>query len=91
MSSVAVSIRQLRNETPRVIELIESGVEVTLTNNGTPIAEIRPVGAGRMNPGQRFVDRIAVIRGEAYDSGLADVLAAEKSAALGAQKSDRWG
>jgi prevent-host-death family protein len=40
-----VGVRELRNETSRVIEAVRAGERVTLTVRGEPIAEIVPHGA----------------------------------------------
>jgi prevent-host-death family protein len=88
--AIEVPIRQLRNETARVIELVESGTDVVLTSNGVPIAEIRPISAARSNRGARFLERVAAVRGVPYDSGLTAQLADDKAAAIAAQGVDRW-
>jgi len=37
-----VSVRELRNDTARVISVIEAGTPVTLTVHGRPVADIVP-------------------------------------------------
>lgn len=44
MSHVRVGIRELRNDTARVIDAVRSGERVTLTSHGEPIADIVPHG-----------------------------------------------
>jgi prevent-host-death family protein len=39
-----VSIRELRNAGGEVIERVEHGEVVTITRDGRPVAELRPVG-----------------------------------------------
>jgi prevent-host-death family protein len=38
----AVSIRELRNHTARVVDLVRSGERVSLTARGVPVADIVP-------------------------------------------------
>lgn len=40
-----VSVRELRNDTARVIEAVRAGERVTLTVRGEPVADIVPHGA----------------------------------------------
>lgn len=42
-----VGVRELRNETARVIDAVRAGERVTLTSNGEPIADIVPHGGRR--------------------------------------------
>lgn len=41
--SVSVSIRDLRNDGGRVLDRVESGEIITITRNGRPVAELRPL------------------------------------------------
>lgn len=38
-----VSVRDLRNEGGRVLDRVERGETVTITRNGRPVAELRPL------------------------------------------------
>lgn len=38
-----VSIRDLRNQGGKIVDRVEAGEEVTITCNGRPVAELRPV------------------------------------------------
>lgn len=40
-----IGVRELRNETTRVIDAVRSGERVTLTVHGEPVADIVPHGA----------------------------------------------
>jgi prevent-host-death family protein len=40
-----VSIRDLRNHGGEVIDRVQAGERVTITRDGRPVAELRPVGA----------------------------------------------
>jgi prevent-host-death family protein len=39
-----VPSRELRNDTAGVLRRVEAGEEITVTVNGRPVAELRPVG-----------------------------------------------
>lgn len=41
--SVSVSIRDLRNDGGRVLDRVERGEIITITRNGRPVAELRPL------------------------------------------------
>jgi prevent-host-death family protein len=38
-----VSIRELRNHGGEVIDRVEAGEQITITRNGRPVAELRPL------------------------------------------------
>ncbi len=44
MSHVDIGVRDLRNNTSRVIDAVKAGERVTLTVNGEPVADIVPHG-----------------------------------------------
>ncbi len=44
MSRMNVGVRDLRNDTARVIDAVRAGERVTLTVNGEPVADIVPHG-----------------------------------------------
>jgi prevent-host-death family protein len=48
-----IAQRELRNDNARVIEAVTAGETFVVTRNGEPVAELRPVKAGR----RRFVSR----------------------------------
>ena len=62
-SSQHITQRQLRNDSAVVLRAVESGETFIITNNGRPVAEIRPIhkdpfdgiGVQRAIPGARFV------------------------------------
>lgn len=43
-----VSIRELRNHGGDVVDRVEAGERVIVTRSGRPVAELRPVRAGRL-------------------------------------------
>ncbi|MCZ8132973.1 MAG: type II toxin-antitoxin system prevent-host-death family antitoxin [Steroidobacteraceae bacterium] len=45
-----VSQRELRNDSGAVLREVESGRSVIITRNGTPVAELRPLGPRRFVP-----------------------------------------
>lgn len=59
-----ISQRELRNESGAVLRAVEAGESFIITNNGRPVAELRPISndplAGltvrRARPGARFAD-----------------------------------
>ena len=64
-----VSVRELRNDTARVIAAVEAGTPVTLTVHGRPVADIVP------RQGRRERRPSAVVYGELDElAALADEL-----------------
>jgi prevent-host-death family protein len=49
-----ISQRELRNDSGRVLREVQAGQTLTVTRNGTPIAELRPI------PPRRFVPRSTI-------------------------------
>lgn len=45
--------RELRNDNAKVMEAVSAGQSFVVTRNGEPVAELRPVRAGR----RRFISR----------------------------------
>ncbi len=45
-----ISQRELRNDSAAVLREVQSGRRLTVTRNGVPVAELRPVAAGRFVP-----------------------------------------
>ena len=45
-----VTERQLRNDAAAILRQVEAGDHVTVTRNGTPVAELRPLAACRFVP-----------------------------------------
>jgi prevent-host-death family protein len=56
-----IAQRELRNDNARVIDAVTSGETFIVTRNGEPVAELRPLRAGR----RRFIsrDEVAVLAG----------------------------
>lgn len=82
MATVEYGIRDLRNHTRVVLESVEKGDTVFLTNRGVRVAELKPVE--RRRPIDVLIDKAAAIsRG---DSGAFDELIADKEADLDAQR-----
>lgn len=50
--------RELRNENAKVIEAVTSGQTFVITRNGEPVAELRPIRAGR----RTFVTRDEIVK-----------------------------
>ena len=59
-----ISQRQFRNESGAVLRAVEAGESFIITNNGRPVAELRPISADplaglkvrRAKPGARFAN-----------------------------------
>ncbi|HSY14557.1 MAG TPA: type II toxin-antitoxin system prevent-host-death family antitoxin [Jatrophihabitantaceae bacterium] len=51
-----IAQRELRNENAKVIEAVAAGETFVVTRNGEPVAELRPLDAGRRN----FISRAEV-------------------------------
>lgn len=72
MSTIAS--RDLRNHTADVLRQVSGGTHVTITVNGLPVAEIRPVRSAR----KQFLsqaDLIEIMTARQADAGLRDDLA----------------
>jgi prevent-host-death family protein len=52
--SRTITQRELRNDSASVLRDVQGGQTITVTRNGTPIAELRPI------PPRRFVPRAAI-------------------------------
>ena len=59
-----ISQRQFRNESGAILRAVEAGESFIITNNGRPVAELRPISADplaglkvrRAKPGARFAN-----------------------------------
>jgi len=74
-----VAARDLRNHTADVLRQVSGGTHVTITVNGTPVAEISPVRSARKQFLSR-ADLIEIITLRQADAGLRndlDVLAGD--------------
>ena len=45
-----ITQRQLRNDAGAILREVQEGEHLTVTRNGTPVAELRPVAARRFVP-----------------------------------------
>ncbi len=45
-----ITQRELRNDSGAVLRSVEAGDVIIVTRNGTPVAELRPVGRRRLVP-----------------------------------------
>ena len=52
-----IAQRELRNENAKVIEAVTAGETFVVTRNGEPVAELRPIRAGR----RTFITRDEVV------------------------------
>jgi prevent-host-death family protein len=50
----AITQREFRNDSARVLREVQAGETMVVTRNGVPVAELRPV------PARRFVPRAAI-------------------------------
>lgn len=71
----SVASRDLRNHTADVLRQVAEGARVTVTVNGTPVAEIGPV-RGMRRASMSKTDLIVLLANHQADSGLRDDLAA---------------
>jgi prevent-host-death family protein len=74
---VDVSVRDLRNETARVIAAVEAGTPVTLTVHGRPVADIVPRRERRERRPSEVVygelDQLAALAQQLGVSGRSDL------------------
>ena len=76
-----ISQRQLRNDSGAILRAVQEGARYIVTNNGTPVAELRPIQpdplAGltvrRARPGARFRD-IVPQQGRSDETALESLL-----------------
>ena len=57
MVSRTIPQRELRNQNARIIDAVANGASFTITRNGEPVAELRPVARGRR---RQFVPRAEI-------------------------------
>ncbi len=55
--SRTIAQRELRNENAKVIDAVTAGESFVITRNGEPVAELRPIRAGR----RTFISRADVV------------------------------
>lgn len=55
-----ISQRELRNDSAAVLREVESGQTLIITRNGTPVAELRPLGPRRFVPRERLAQAARV-------------------------------
>jgi len=51
-----ITQRELRNDSAAVLREVQGGTTITVTRNGTPVAELRPIGARRFVPRSAIAD-----------------------------------
>ena len=73
MSTIAA--RDLRNHTAEVLRRVASGARVTITQHGTPVAELGPVASARPQSLRR-ADLLKILAEAQADAGLRDDLTA---------------
>ena len=70
-----VASRDLRNHTAEILRKVADGDRVTITVNGTPVAELAPVATSR-RPSMPRRELVTVLARHQADAGLSDDLAA---------------
>ena len=81
MATKTISHRELRNESGRILREVQEGQSFVITNNGEPVATLRPIGANPLAgmrheprvPGSRFQD-IVPQQGTSRESALEALL-----------------
>jgi prevent-host-death family protein len=81
MVAKTITHRQLRNESGRILREVQQGESFIVTNNGQPVAVLRPVGVNPLAgirhepraPGSRFQD-LKPERSAAKESALEALL-----------------
>lgn len=58
--SRTISQRELRNDSAAVLREVEGGQTLVITRNGTPVAELRPLGPRRFVPRERLAQAAKV-------------------------------
>ena len=61
-----ITQRQLRNDSGAILREVQAGEHLTVTRNGTPVAELRPVAARRFVP--RAVIKAAIATAPRIDA-----------------------
>jgi len=70
--SIEIGMRELRNNTSKVLEAVETGQDVFLTNHGVRVARITPITHTGTEWTQQFDELIATL--PFVDTGFADFL-----------------
>jgi prevent-host-death family protein len=51
-----ITQRELRNDSAAVLREVQGGATITVTRNGSPVAELRPIGSRRFVPRSIIAD-----------------------------------
>ena len=65
--SKEISQRELRNDTAAILREVQAGQTITVTRNGVPVAELRPIRPGRFVPRSALAE--AAVRAPRIDAG----------------------
>jgi prevent-host-death family protein len=55
-----ITQRELRNDSAAVLRAVEHGQTLIISRNGTPVAELRPLGPRRFAPRERIATAVGV-------------------------------
>jgi prevent-host-death family protein len=68
-----ITQRELRNESAAVMDAVEAGETITITRNGHPIAELRPLTRRRATSLDQVQARYAMLPRMSYEALRADI------------------
>ena len=70
--SRTITQRELRNESAAVMDAVEAGETITITRNGRPVAELRPISEAKA-PLDEIQDLFAALPSMSYEKLRADI------------------
>jgi len=68
-----ITQRELRNESAAVMDAVEAGETITVTRNGRPVAELRPIDRSNAAPLDAIQDLFATLPSMSYEQLRADI------------------
>jgi prevent-host-death family protein len=68
-----ITQRELRNESAAVMDAVESGETITITRNGRPVAELRPIHEAEAAPLDAIQNLFASLPSMSYEKLRTDI------------------
>jgi prevent-host-death family protein len=68
-----ITQRELRNESAAVMDAVEAGETITITRNGRPVAELRPIEQSDKAPLDAIQDLFAALAPMSHERLRADI------------------
>jgi len=69
----SITQRELRNQSAAVMDAVENGETITITRNGRPVAELRPIAQSGKAPLDEIQDLFAALPSMSYEQLRTDI------------------